>query len=332
LFDVDAAEVQIPGELDRPLVVRAVPCQLPSGPSDMSAVDEDRWREVPLVIEGASVGRLRLALPEGRAFTTTERSLLHDAADRAALAIRRAQLHEEEHRIAVELQRGLIPKSLPAVRGIQLAASYEVAGLGVQVGGDWYDAFELPDGRLGIVVGDVTGRGIRAASAMGQLRTLTRAFALAEGGHRTPGAAITLLNRHQLALGDEQLFTIVYAVVDPEAGVITWANGGHPPPLLRPPDGRCAYLEGGNGLVGVEEVVYETHSQGFDRGSALVLYTDGLIERRGESLDAGLERLQAAVDTGPDDPELLCEHIVARLAEAPELYDDITAVVARLSG
>jgi serine phosphatase RsbU (regulator of sigma subunit) len=202
----------------------------------------------------------------------------------------------------------------------------------VQVGGDWYDAFELPEGRLGIVVGDVTGRGIRAASAMGQLRTLTRAFALAEDGHRTPGAAITLLNRHQLALGDEQLFTIVYAVVDPNAGVITWANGGHPPPLLRPPGGGCAYLEGGNGLVGVEDVVYETRSQGFDRGAALVLYTDGLIERRGESLDAGLERLQSAADTGPDNPELLCEHIVARLAEAPELYDDITAVVARLSG
>jgi serine phosphatase RsbU (regulator of sigma subunit) len=182
------------------------------------------------------------------------------------------------------------------------------------------------------VVGDVTGRGIRAASAMGQLRTLTRAFALAEGGDRTPGTAITLLNRHQLALGDEQLFTIVYAVLDPERGVITWANGGHPPQLLRPRDGPSLYLEGGNGLVGVEDVVYETYSQGIDRGAALVLYTDGLIERRGESLDAGLERLKSAADTGPDNPELLCEHIVARLAEAPELYDDVTAVVARLSG
>ena len=332
LFEVDAAEVQIAGELDRPVVVRAVPGQLATGSSEAAQVDEDRWREVPLVIEGASVGRLRLALPEGRAFTTTERSLLHDAADRAALVIRRAQLHEEEHRIAVELQRGLIPKSLPEVRGIELAASYEVAGLGVQVGGDWYDAFELPHGRLGIVVGDVTGRGIRAASAMGQLRTLTRAFALAEGGDRTPGTAITLLNRHQLALGDEQLFTIVYAVLDPERGVISWANGGHPPQLLRPPGGPSLYLEGGNGLVGVEDVVYQTYSQGIDRGAALVLYTDGLIERRGESLDAGLERLKSAADTGPDDPELLCGHIVAQLAEAPELYDDVTAVVARLSG
>ena len=100
----------------------------------------------------------------------------------------------------------------------------------MQVGGDWYDAFAMPDGRLGIVVGDVTGRGIRAASAMGQLRTLTRAFALAEDGRRAPGEALTLLNRHQLALGDEQLFTIVYAILDPEQGTIAWANGGHPPP------------------------------------------------------------------------------------------------------
>jgi PAS domain S-box-containing protein len=332
LFEVDAAEVQISGELDRPVIVRAVAGQAATGSSETPPVDEDRWREVPLVIEGASVGRLRLAVPDGRAFTTTERSLLHDAADRAALVIRRAQLHEEEHRIAVELQRGLIPKSLPEVRGIELAASYEVAGLGVQVGGDWYDAFELPEGRLGVVVGDVTGRGIRAASAMGQLRTLTRAFALAEGGHRAPGTAITLLNRHQLALGDEQLFTIVYAVLDPEHGAVSWANGGHPPPLLRRPDDRCVYLEGGNGLVGVEDIVYETYTQTIESGAALVLYTDGLIERRGESLDVGLQRLETAAGGGPQDPGLLCEHIVARLAEAPELYDDVTAVVARLSG
>jgi PAS domain S-box-containing protein len=333
LFEVEVAEVQISGELDRPVVVRGIPGDLRAESGDAPAVDEDRWREVPLVIEGASVGRLRLAPPEGRVFTTTERSLLQDAADRAALAIRRAQLHEEEHRIAVELQRGLIPKSLPEVRGVELAASYEVAGLGVQVGGDWYDAFELQDGRLGLVVGDVTGRGIRAASAMGQLRTLTRAFALGGDGRRTPGMAITLLNRHQLALGDDHLFTIVYAVIDPERGTIGWANGGHPPPLLRRPDGACVYLEGGNGLVGVEDVGYETYNQGIDRGSALVLYTDGLIERRGESLDVGLARLEAAAGSGPDDPGLLCEHILGRLTEtSAELYDDVTAVVARLSG
>jgi hypothetical protein len=333
LFEADVAEVEIAGENDRPLVVRAMGGRVHTEPGEAPAVEEDRWRAVPLVIEGATVGSLRLALPPGRSFSPTERSLLQDAGDRAALAIRRAQLHEEEHRIAVELQRGLIPKSLPSVRGVALAASYEVAGLGVQVGGDWYDAFELRDGRLGIVVGDVTGRGIRAASAMGQLQTLTRAFALAEGGRRPPGEALTLLGRHQLALGDEHLFTIVYAIVDPEHGTISWANGGHPPPLLRSADGTCRYLEGGNGLMGVEDKVYESFEERIGPNGIVVLYTDGLIERRGESLDTGLERLAGAACTGPEEPEPLRDYILAQLLEpSGQRYDDVTAVVARLVG
>ena len=331
LFAVDLAEVEISGELEQPVVVRAAGGQMQTGPVQSLVVDEDRWRQVPLVIEGASVGCLRLALPAGGSFSPTERSLLQDAADRAALAIRRAQLHEEEHRIAVELQRGLIPKSLPEVPGVTLAASYEVAGIGVQVGGDWYDAFAMTDGRLGIVVGDVTGRGIRAASAMGQLRTLTRAFALAGEGRRTPGQALTLLNQHQLALGDDHLFTIIYAILDPARGTIAWANGGHPPPLLLASDGSCRYVEGGNGLMGVEDKSYETFEESIDPSSTIVLYTDGLIERRGESLDAGLERLARAACGGPEEPAALRDHILAALLEpAGQRYDDVTAVVARL--
>jgi len=331
LFDVDVAEVEIAGGLERPIVVRAVGGHIQTGPTDSLGLDEDRWRQVPLVIEAANVGCLRLGLPPGRSFSATERSLLQDAADRAALAIRRAQLHEEEHRIAVELQRGLIPKSLPSVPGVSLAASYEVAGIGVQVGGDWYDAFVLPDGRLGVVVGDVTGRGIRAASAMGQLRTLTRAFALAGDGQRLPGQALTLLNRHQLALGDEQLFTIIYAIIDPEHGRISWANGGHPPPLLCASDRDCRWLEGGNGLMGVDDKLYETFERTIDPNGTVVLYTDGLVERRGESLDVGLDRLADAARTGPEEPEELRDHILAALLEpSGQRYDDVTAVVARL--
>jgi PAS domain S-box-containing protein len=333
LFEVDVAEVHVMGELEQPVVVRAVGAHVGAGADEGPVVDDDRWRQVPLVIEGASVGSIRLALPPGRSFSTTERSLLQDAADRAALVIRRAQLHAEEHRIAVELQRGLIPKSLPEVGGVELSASYEVAGIGVQVGGDWYDALEMPGGRLGIVVGDVTGRGIRAASAMGQLRTLTRAFALGADGHRSPGQVLTLLNRHQLAVGDEHLFTIVYAVIDPEAGTIAWANGGHPPLLLRRAGGECAYLDGGNGLMGVEERPYETFERSLDPGSTVVLYTDGLIERRGESLDAGLDRLLSAAQAGPHEPRALRDHILAWLLDpTTQRDDDVTAVVARLSG
>jgi serine phosphatase RsbU (regulator of sigma subunit) len=331
LFGVEAAEVQISGEHDQPRVVRVAGGQVRTSPREPADVEAGRWRQVPLVIERTTVGYLRLAQPSGRSFTPTERSLLQDAADRAALAIRRAQLHEEEHRIAVELQRGLVPKRLPDVSGIDIAASYDVAGISAQVGGDWYDAFAMPDGRLGIVVGDVTGRGIRAASAMGQLRTLTRAFALAQGGHRDPGQALVALNRHQLQGDDEHLFTIVYAIIDPEQGTIAWANGGHPPPLVRRADGTCHYLEGNNGLMGVEDNPYETHEEPIGAGDAVVLYTDGLIERRGESLDVGLERLADAASSGPEDPRQLCEHILESVLEAPDQrYDDVTAVVARL--
>jgi PAS domain S-box-containing protein len=331
LFGVEAAEVQISGEHDQPRVVRVAGGQVRTSPREPADVEAGRWRQVPLVIERTTVGYLRLAQPSGRSFTPTERSLLQDAADRAALAIRRAQLHEEEHRIAVELQRGLVPKRLPDVSGIDIAASYDVAGISAQVGGDWYDAFAMPDGRLGIVVGDVTGRGIRAASAMGQLRTLTRAFALAQGGHRDPGQALVALNRHQLQGDDEHLFTIVYAIIDPEQGTIAWANGGHPPPLVRRADGTCHYLEGNNGLMGVEDNPYETHDEPIGAGDAVVLYTDGLIERRGESLDVGLERLADAASSGPEDPRQLCEHILESVLEAPDQrYDDVTAVVARL--
>jgi serine phosphatase RsbU (regulator of sigma subunit) len=140
-----------------------------------------------------------------------------------------------------------------------------------------------------------------------------------------------MLNRHQLALGDEQLFTIIYAIVDPEHGTISWANGGHPPPLLRGSDGACRYVEGGNGLMGVDDQLYQTFEETIDPNSTVVLYTDGLIERRGESLDVGLERLADAAGAGPQEPGQLRDHILAALTEPTgPRYDDVTAVVARL--
>ena len=161
---------------------------------------------------------------------------------------------------------------------------------------------------------------------------MTRAFALAEGGRRTPGEALTLLNRHQLEGGDEHLFTIVYAILDPEQGTISWANGGHPPPLLRGADGTCHYLDGGDGLTGVEDHPYEARKERTGADDMVVLYTDRLIERRGESLDVGLERLAGAAAAGPADAERMRDHILARLLEPPgQRYDDVTAVVARLS-
>ncbi|HEV3056373.1 MAG TPA: SpoIIE family protein phosphatase [Solirubrobacteraceae bacterium] len=282
--------------------------------------------------ERLELGTIAVAPPGGRALDEAERSLLHDAADRAALAIRQAQLHDEDHRIAVELQRGLLPKRLPDVAGVELAAHYQAAGAGAEVGGDWYDAFALPEGRVGIVLGDVTGSGIPAASAMGQFRSVTRAYALGAEGHWTPNEVLSLVNRYQLALDSDQImFTLIYAILDPGSATLTWANAGHLPPLVRGPSGEVRYLETGSVPMGIEDVPYESMTESLARGSSLVLYTDGLVERRGESLDPGLHRLAEAVAEGPERPQALCDHILARLLPAPqELHDDVTAVVARI--
>jgi PAS domain S-box-containing protein len=325
-----AAEVQVGEAAGEALVFRATggmarrvePGEvLPGGGS---------WEEVPLRIEGTRFGVIRVAPFGEQSLDDEERSLLREAADRAALSIRRAQLHEEEHRIAVELQRGLIPRRLPSVDGLELAAHYEAAGVGAEVGGDWYDAFELPGRRLGVVLGDVAGSGIRAASTMGQLRSVTRAFALADEASRGPGEVLTLLNGYRVALEELGLFTVLYAIIDPGQGRIEWSSAGHPPPLLLGGDGG-RYLEGGDGLMGVERAAYRTLHTPISSDNTLVLYTDGLIERRGESLDAGLTRLADAALSGPPGAAELCEHVLRRLLPVEGgLPDDVTAVVVKV--
>jgi PAS domain S-box-containing protein len=335
LFEVETAEIEIARESGEPILIRAergeaMQVQHDAGRSEHDArrPEHDQLLQAPVVIEGARVGELRLGRSAG-AFTAAERSLLYDAAERAALGIRRAQLHEQEHHVAVELQRGLLPKRLPEIAGVALAARYEAAG--AEVGGDWYDAFALPGGRLGVVLGDVAGRGVRAASAMGQLRSVTRAFALADDGLRSPGEMLTRLNRHQLALGQTELFTVVYAIIDAPDGIVSWACAGHPPPLLRTREGETGFLEWGQGLMGIEDIVYKDLRAPIGSGAILVFYTDGLVERRGESLDVGLRRLAEAVAADPAEPEALAERVLATMRPAQvELHDDVTALFVRL--
>jgi PAS domain S-box-containing protein len=330
LFDAEIAEVEITGQTGEPVTFRAEHGEAHALDPGKPRPALDRAHETPIVIQGADAGSLRLCLPAGRSFSSSERSLFKDAAERAALGIRRAQLHEQEHHVAVELQKGLLPKRLPEIAGVELAAHYEAAG--AEVGGDWYDAFALPGGRLGVVLGDVAGRGVPAASSMGQLRSVTRAFALSDDGFRTPAEMLTRLNRHQLALGQTELFTVVYAIIDPREETISWGCAGHPPPLVRSPEGWTTYLEGGEGLMGIEDIVYRDLSAPIEQESIVVFYTDGLIERRGESLDVGLDRLADAVASGVDEPEALCEHVLDQMRPVGgELYDDVTALFVKLT-
>jgi serine phosphatase RsbU (regulator of sigma subunit) len=331
LFGAELVEVILEDELaEEPRIVRSAGDRLLRGEDDVRPAVED-WHEVPLSIEHSSIGALRLSLAAGRSFSAADRSLLQDAADRAALVIRRALLHEEEHRIAVELQRGLVPKRLPKLDGLGVAADYQPAGAVAEVGGDWYDAFALPGGRLGVVLGDVAGKGIPAASTMGQLRSITRAYALTDEGARMPGDVLTRLNRYQTEYGEGELFTVIYAIVDPHDAAVTWASAGHLPPLLRMPDGGTVYVEGGNGLMGLEDVAYTDMHRPLGSGGALILYTDGVVERRGESLDVGLARLERAVVSGPDEPQALCAHMLELVLPEDGAHDDVTAVVVKIS-
>lgn len=332
LFDGDAAEVQVNDGREAEAILSA--SEIPAQRRDPQLADRtgDRWQEFPLTAEGTAIGLLRIALRPGRSFTTSERALLRDAADRISLVLRRVQLHEQEHRIAVELQRGLLPIQLPELPGVAIAAHSQAAGLGAEVGGDWYDAFPLPGDRLGVVIGDVTGSGIRAASAMGQLRSVTRAFALSDSESElpTPAEVLNRLQHYHRKLGREEFFTILYVILDRRGGTLAWANAGHPPPLLRMTTGEVHTLHGAQSMMCFEDVSYEDRSAALGDGDTLILYTDGLVERRGEALDAGLERLAVAARGGPEEPHALSAALLrsASVRGAPP-EDDFTVLVVR---
>jgi PAS domain S-box-containing protein len=334
LFDADAAEVQV-ADASVDVTVRAIgdhvqrmsPMQ---GGSRFTGAEG--WAEAELTASGTRIGAVRIAMLQGRPVTAAERSLLREAADRVSLVVRRVQLQQEEHRIAVELQRGLMPDKLPSVPGVAIAAHSEAAGLGAEVGGDWYDAFTLSGDRMGVVIGDVTGNGIRAASTMGQLRSVTRAFALGDPDPPTPAQVLTRLHRYHETLGLEELFTILYVIIDQADGSLVWANAGHPPPLLRSARGDVRMLSGAESMMGIRNVVYADRRLAVGEGDTLVLYTDGLVERRDETIDVGLARLADAVSGGPDEPQELCTYLLASAPVGdPPSHDDVTALVVTLT-
>jgi serine phosphatase RsbU (regulator of sigma subunit) len=168
---------------------------------------------------------------------------------------------------------------------------------------------------------------------MGQMRSVTRAYALADDGARGPGEVLTRVNRYQLKLGEDELFTMVYAVIDPAGGRLWYANAGHPPPVLRSPLGSEArMLDGGGGLMGVIDAVYQEFEAPVSNGDVLILYSDGLVERRGESIDVGLRRLVDAAASGPEDTQDLCSHLLREvLPGSAGLHDDVTAMLARVA-
>jgi hypothetical protein len=243
-------------------------------------------------------------------------------------------LYASEHEVAETLQRSLLP-SLPRLRGLEVAARYIAGGQGPEVGGDWYDAFPIAGGRVGIVVGDVIGHDLAAASAMAQIRAVLRAYAV-DG--EAPAAVINRLDHLIDALGLTQLVTVIYGVLEPPATDgsrrFTYANAGHLAPLLREPGGAVHPLSGGESVVigAPIDVEHGQVEQTLVAGATLVLFTDGLVEVPGRPLDDTIQELADVVSTTTADEPLdaVCDRILATTRERA-LRDDIALLTIRLA-
>jgi PAS domain S-box-containing protein len=283
---------------------------------------------VPMLVEGKVSGVIVVARTPAGDFTEKERSLLGLIADRAALAIEHARLYKRELGIVEVLQRSLLPESLPRLPGVDLAARYLPGGVGADVGGDWYDAIPLEGGRIGMALGDVVGHGIGAASLMGQLRNALRAYALES---RSPAEVIARLDRLVQRLESGRMATLLYMVFEPDLGTVRFASAGHLPPLVVDPRGGARYLEGGRtpplGVAPDAKHIEETAE--IEPGSLLVLYSDGLVEERGEGLDRGLATLERAATRESADLDALCDHIIETLFAERSPNDDVAVLVLR---
>jgi serine phosphatase RsbU (regulator of sigma subunit)/anti-sigma regulatory factor (Ser/Thr protein kinase) len=301
----------------------------PDLPEDYMISGHTSYLFVPLVAGRRANALVVLSWAHQYEFSIEDRRFVETLAGQAAQAIDRASSFETEQTIAETLQRSVLPVSLPRVEGIQLAARYLPGTAELDVGGDWFDALSLPDGRLGLVVGDVVGKGVAAAATMAQLRNAMRAFSL---DRMKPSSTIARLNRLAEAVVETAFATIVYVVVDPEARVARVTAAGHPPPLVLRPDGTATLVEGGRGLpLGAgPDTTYNHAVVDLPVGTVLLLYTDGLIERRGRPIDEGLEELRRAAADGPSEPEELVEHILERLVGEAERGDDIALLAVRL--
>jgi sigma-B regulation protein RsbU (phosphoserine phosphatase) len=246
---------------------------------------------VPLFTGGRVIGVLHVGSLTGRPFGQEDADLLQLAADRAALAVH-SMITQEDRQAAVALHRSLLPAALPEVAGLDLAARY-VTGSG-NVGGDWYDVFVLPGGKVGVVVGDVAGSGLPAAVIMGRMRSALRAYVLET---EDPATALRMLDRKIQYFEPDAMATVLYGVYEVETGELAVSSAGHPPPVLAVPGGGAELLPVQVDLpIGVaDDMARRSGVFGIPPGGLLCCYTDGLVERRDRSIEVGLSRLTATV-------------------------------------
>jgi anti-sigma regulatory factor (Ser/Thr protein kinase) len=284
---------------------------------------------VPLVVEGHVIGVLHVGSLTLRDFNQGDIELLQLVADRVALAIERSRLAVQSQ-IAQTLQRSLLPRSLPLLPGLTMAAHYLPAARESAVGGDWYDVIELGHRRVGLAIGDVAGNGMAAATYMGQLRSAMRAYSMEV---ESPGQLLGQL-AHFADRERSRMATVIYAVLNLDTWLIELARAGHPYPLLIRPDGSAILLKDASGppLGTGGTAAYSEMRFALDPGETLLLYTDGLIERRGGKLSEGEEALIEAAVGAADEPELRCRAIIDQLTEGVEVADDIALLAVKAVG
>jgi PAS domain S-box-containing protein len=284
---------------------------------------------VPLTARGHDVGTVSMVRADGSpVFDETDAVIAQDLAGRAAISLDNARRYTAEHNAVVQLQRALLAEPGTPHPGIDVAYRYRPAGRGVLVGGDWFETVPLAHGRTLLVLGDVMGHGLDAAVAMSRYQAMLRVIAARE---HTPDRILRELDDLLHTTGAERPATCVAAVIDPRTGTCTYASAGHLPPVRFGPDGRAVLLPVPPGPpLGTGHRQYVPYAERYAPGHTLLLYTDGLIERRHEDIDASLRRLtRIRTATGTMDPGGLLDLVLSEVAP-PDPEDDIALVAARL--
>jgi len=248
-----------------------------------------------------------------------------DVTDHAEAAERLRASEREQRETAVTLQRSLLPQELEEPDDLRIAATYHPGGTEAAVGGDWYDVITLGGGRTAVVIGDVMGRGVRAAAIMGQLRTAVRAYARLD---LPPHEVLQLLDGLTAEIDANQIATCVYAVHDPNEGRLVYASAGHLPILVRDESGNVVRTEEPTGPpLGTGGWIHTSGSVPLGPGSTAVLYTDGLVERRDADLDVGIEALERALAGATGTPQVICDRLVRSAGVTADHDDDVAVLV-----
>lgn len=286
---------------------------------------------LPLIAHDTPIGALGLTY-EGKArFTHDERTVLTALSSTIAQSLQRALLYDQEHELAAGLQTAMLPGHIPHVPGLSMVTRYRPARARGGIGGDWYDAVTLPDGRIAAVVGDVQGHDVTAAAVMGQLRIALRAYA-AEG--HPPTTVMARASAFLAELDTDRFATCLLVLLDPHTGLAVSVRAGHLDPVLRRPDGSCVWLNTPGGLplgltAPTAQPPYATAETVLDPGSTLLLCTDGLVESRAKDIDQGRDQLIDAVRSGPSRPDPLADHLLRTMGTFTGQEDDVALLLLR---